>query len=67
MGTRRDDISSEQRMQIAIDVLNPNRKRGRMAELTRTYAISWQTIYKIADEDEQVLLTDLGPEAHGAQ
>jgi hypothetical protein len=65
VGARRDDISSEQRMQIAIEVLSTNRKRGRVTELTRAYAISRQTVYKIADKGKQVLLTGLEPEGHG--
>ena len=67
VGARRDDISSEQRMQIAIEVLSTNRKRGRVTELTRAYVVSRQTVYQIADKGKQVLLAGLEPEPHGPQ
>ena len=65
MGARRDDITSEQRMQIAIEVLGSNRERGKVVELAQRYTVSRQTIYDIGAKGKQVLLKGLGPGPHG--
>jgi hypothetical protein len=65
VGARRDDITSEQRMQIAIEVLRSNRERGKVVELAQTYTVSRQTIYDIGAKGKQGLLQGLQPGPHG--
>lgn len=65
MGARRDDITSEQRVQMAIEVLGEGRKWGKVGELAQTYAVSRKTIYDIAAKAKQVLLAGLQPGPHG--
>jgi hypothetical protein len=51
MGTRRDDISSEQRAQISIEVLVSKREWGKVVELARSYEVSrkrFDAFYQIA-------------------
>lgn len=67
MGARRDDITSEQRMQIAIEVLGSSRKRGKVVELAQRYTVSRQTIYDIGAKGQQVLLEGLKPAPHGPE
>ena len=66
MGARRDDITSEQRMQIAIEVLG-SRERGKVVELAQRYSVSRQTIYDIGAKGQQVLLEGLKPAPHGPE
>lgn len=61
MGARRNDITSEQRAQIAIEVLSSRRTWGKVSELAETYAVSRKTVYEIATKGEQVLRTGLQP------
>ena len=65
MGTRRDDITSEQRAQIAITILAAGRSYGTVKEMTQSYAVSRQTIYKIAAKGEAVLRQGMQPGPHG--
>ncbi len=65
MGTRRDDISSEQRAQISIEVLVNNRAWGKIVELAESYGVSRQTVYEIAQKGKQVLEAGLEPGRHG--
>lgn len=65
MGIRRDDITSEQRAQIAITVLAAGRSYGTVKEMTQSYRVSRQTIYKIAAKGEAVLRQGLQPGRHG--
>lgn len=65
MGTRRDDITSEQRAQIALTMLAPGRSSGTAKELSQSYAVSRQTVYKIASKGEAVLRQGLQPGPHG--
>lgn len=67
MGARRNDITSEQRMQIAVEVLRSNRARGKVVEMAQRYTVSRQTIYDIGAKGKQVLLTGLQPGPHGPQ
>jgi hypothetical protein len=67
VGTRRDDITSVQRAQIAIKVLNTDRPHGAITELAEAYGISRQTIYDIGVAGEQVLIAGLEPGPHGPQ
>lgn len=65
MGARRDDITSSQRAQIAVEVLHPHREWGTVTKLAEEYSISRQTVYDIGDAGEQVLATGLKPGPHG--
>jgi len=65
VGRRRDDITSEQRAQIVIEMLLTNRSWGTVTRLAKTYAISRQTAYEIAAVGEQVLIAGMTPGAHG--
>ena len=65
MGARRDDITSDQRAQIAITVLGSARRHGVMKELSQNYAVSRQTVYDIAAKGWQVLQQGLQPGPHG--
>ena len=67
VGARRNDITSSQRAQIAIEVLYPHREWGTVTELAEKYKISRQTVYDIADVGEQVLFTGMKPGPHGPQ
>lgn len=65
MGTRRDDITSEQRAQIAITMLASDRLHGTASQLAGSYAVSRQTIYNIAAKGQEVLRQGMQPGAHG--
>jgi len=65
MGARRDDISSEQRAQISIEVLASNRDWGRVVKLAESYDVSRKTIYEIAGKGNEVLVAGLKPGPHG--
>jgi hypothetical protein len=65
VGARRDDITSNQRAQIAIQVLSPDRQRGLVTQLASKYSISRKTVYEIADAGERVLIAGLEPGSHG--
>ncbi len=67
MGARRNDITSNQRAQIAVEVLYPERVQGTVTKLTKKYNVSRQTVYNIAEAGEQVLVTGLKPGPHGPQ
>ena len=65
VGARRNDITSSQRAQIAVEVLYPHRRWGTVTNLAEKYNISRQTVYDIGDAGEQVLATGLKPGPHG--
>jgi len=65
VGTRRDDITSEQRAQMAIAMLTPDRLHGTASQLARSYAVSRQTVYEIAAKGQEVLRQGLQPGPHG--
>lgn len=65
MGTRRDDITSEQRAQIAIEMLAPGRSYGTVKQLSQSYVVSRQTLYKLAAKGRQVLQQGMQPGSHG--
>jgi hypothetical protein len=67
VGARRDDITSGQRAQIAVEVLHPQREWGTVTKLAEQYNLSRQTVYDIADAGEQVLAAGLKPGPHGPQ
>jgi hypothetical protein len=67
VGARRNDITSKQRAQIAIKVLNSDRPRGTITQLAEEYRVSRQTIYEIGAAGEQILIDGLEPGPHGPQ
>jgi transposase-like protein len=67
VGTRRDDITSEQRKQIVLEVLSPQRGWGTVTKLATQYGVSRETIYTLAACGERVLLAGLEPQPHGPQ
>jgi hypothetical protein len=67
MGARRDDIVSEERAQIALQVLSPHRGYGKVTELARAYGVSRQAIYAISAAGERALVEGLEPGPHGPQ
>lgn len=67
MGARRDDITAQQRAQIAIKVLNTGRVYGTISQLARTYKLSRESIYKLGEKGEQVLVGHMAPDGHGPQ
>jgi hypothetical protein len=67
VGARRDDITSSQRAQIAIEVLSPYRSWGTVFRLAEKHEISRQTVYEIAATGKRVLVTGMKPMPHGPQ
>ena len=67
MAKRRDDIVANQRAQIAIEMLSPQRPRGRVKALAANYQLSRQGLYDIATKGKQVLQQELAPGFHGPQ
>lgn len=67
MGTRRNDISREERAQISIEVLASKRKRGKVTEMAESYEVSRKTIYDIAKKGRAVLVAGQEPGPHGPQ
>jgi len=65
VGTRRDDITSDQRAQIAIAMLAPGRSQGTVKQLTQSYVVSRQTVYNIAAKGQEVLRRGMQPGPHG--
>jgi hypothetical protein len=65
MGTRRDDITSDQRAQIAIAMLAPGRSYGTVKQLSQNYVVSRQTLYQLAAKGRQVLQQGMRPGPHG--
>jgi hypothetical protein len=67
VGARRDDITSSQRAQIAIEVLSPRRSWGTVSRLAEQYDISRETVYEIAATGNCVLVRGMQPMPHGPQ
>jgi hypothetical protein len=65
MGARRDDITSHERAQIAIEVLSPQRLWGRVMELAKDYGVTRRTIYEISAAGKRALIEGLKPGQHG--
>lgn len=65
MATRRDDIVVDDRVQIAIEMMSPNRPWGRVTELAEAYQLSRQTLYDIGAKGKTGLWQTLAPEPHG--
>jgi len=67
MTSRRDDISASERVQIAIEMLVPNRPLNKVAQLCDKFGLSRQTLYDIEDKGLKILEQGLQPGAHGPQ
>ena len=67
MGTRRDDITSEQRAQIALAMLTKGRSSETVKALGDSYRVSRQTLYALAAKGRQVLGQGLQPSRPGPQ
>jgi hypothetical protein len=67
MASRRDDIVAEERVQIALEILSPERPRGQVKQLSQKYCLSRQTLYGIAAKGREILRQGLQPGAHGPQ
>jgi hypothetical protein len=65
MGARRDDITAQQRAQIAVKVMSAEEGDGTIAELIEEYGLSRQSIYQLAKKGEQVLVEHMEPGGHG--
>ena len=67
MSKRRDDIVAEERLQIAIEMLAPERTWGTVSRLGARYGLSRQAIYDIAAKGERVLRAGMAAGEHGPQ
>lgn len=67
MAARRDDIVSADRVQIAIAMMSPDRRRGSVSRMAEMYDLSRQALYDIGAKGKAVLRQALTPERHGAQ
>ncbi len=67
MARRRDDIVAQDRAQIAIEMMSPERSRGRVQQLAETYRVSRQTLYEMAAKGKDVLAQGMKPGCHGPQ
>lgn len=67
MAARRDDIVVSDRMQIAVEMLSPNRPRGRATQLAQAYQLSRQAVYDISAKGKDSLMQALHPGQHGPQ
>jgi hypothetical protein len=67
VAARRDDIVTEQRVQIAIEMMSPQRSRGTVEQLAQTHRVSRQALYQVASKGRRVLQQEMGAGRHGPQ
>jgi len=67
VGIRRNDITSEQRAQIALAMLTKGRSSETVKALRDSYRVSRQTLYELAAKGRQVLAQGLQPGGYGPQ
>ena len=67
MAARRDDIVGAERAQIVIEMMSPQRPRGRVKELAASYQLSRQALYEMAAKGRAVLVEGLRVGGHGPQ
>lgn len=67
MAARRNDIVAGERVQIAIEMMSPERPRGRVQQLADKYHLSRQTLYDIVAKGQEALTQELKPGLHGPQ
>jgi hypothetical protein len=65
MGTRRKDIPTRLRMQLAVTMLNPDRPHGLVTALAHEHRLSRQSLYDLAAQAEHALLDHLEPARPG--
>jgi hypothetical protein len=64
---RRDDIVAEQRAQIAVAMLSPQRSGGTVQELAERYRLSRQALYELRAKAKNILAQGMQAGAHGPQ
>jgi hypothetical protein len=67
VGARKDDITGNQRAQIAMEMLASYRPYGKVRQLAEKYTVSRQTIYTIAASGKALLDEWMAPGPHGAR
>ena len=67
MGARRDNVTGQERAQIAMEVMPTYRPYGAVTRLAREYKVSRQTIYTISAVGQNVLMQNMVPGPHGPQ
>lgn len=67
MTSRRNDISAVERVQIAMEMLSPNRSADVLARLREAFGLSRQTLYDIRNKSLELLEQGLQPGPHGPQ
>ena len=67
MGRRRNDITNQQRAQIALEILSPHRPWGTVQRLAAEYQVQRKTLYEIARTGQQALEQALQPGPYGPQ
>ena len=67
MARRRDDIVAEERAQIVIEMMSPDRSRGRVQQLAERYHLSRQTLYEMAAKGKELLEQGMKPGLYGPQ
>ena len=65
MAARRNDIVTEQRVQIAIEMMSPQRAWGRVEQLAKTYRLSRQALYELAAKAQRILQQEMAAGGHG--
>jgi hypothetical protein len=65
VGARRDDITGQQRAQIAIEALSAHRPWGTVTKLANEYKVERKTIYDMAAVGKSALERALEPGPHG--
>lgn len=65
MGWKRNDIGTQERMQIGMQVLSAKRTWGVVSDLARQYKVSRQTIYDLGKRVADILDKQLQPKAPG--
>lgn len=67
MGARRNDITGQQRAQIVVEALKPDRPHGTIKQLAQANGLSRQSIYELAKKGKQLLSQYMRPAGHGPQ
>jgi len=67
VGARRDNITGQERAQIAMEVMPTSRPHGTVTRLAREHAVSRQTIYTISAIGRDILVQNMEPKPHGPQ
>lgn len=65
MGARRDNITGQERAQIAMEVMPSYRPYGAVTRLAREHRVSRQTIYTISAAGRDILVEHMVPGPHG--